>query len=273
MSEAIAAGKGRRRSPSPSPTGRFIVFLAVFLSFVLVLYVLVVTVVLPRLRISRVIVQADFEMDRHELLSLAGIGSRTYYFNVDETAIAERLESFAPIRTATVQKEFPQTVILSLTRRRPLVLAIVGEGRSEAIAIDESGTIFAAGHHVAGVDLPILSGLSFQGNVVGSKLPDSMDTLLESLFSLRIDHPELYETISEVRIDAHRAGRFDILIFFHGLRVPVRVDSAVDKETCTYALMVLDVLQQQGVAPTVEEIDFRSGEIVYRMKEGIDAGE
>lgn len=276
MSEAMATrrnSRNKRRVADPSPAGRFVVILATFLSVIIVVYVLAVTVVLPRLRISRVVVQADFEMDRDSLLQLAGIGPQTYYFNIDEAAVTARLEEYPPIRSAVVTREFPQTVVLTIDRRRPLVVSLLSDGASTPVAIDDSGTIYLSGADVVDLDLPVLSGLSFQGDVVGSSLPDSMNTLLASLYDLRVDSPALYETISEIRIDGHRAGTFDILVFFQGFRVPVRIDTALDEDTCTYALMVLDVLVQQGIASTVEELDFRSGEIVYRMKEDQDAGE
>jgi cell division protein FtsQ len=248
------------------------VILAITFSSIVIVYVLSVTVVLPRLQITRVIVQADFEMDREELLDLAGLGERTYYFDVDTGEIEDRLEAFPPIRSATVSREFPNAVVLGLDRRRPLLLALMQEDQGTTpMLIDETGTIFHAGETAAGYDVPVLSGVSFQGRVVGSTLPASMKSLLDSIYTLRVEAPELFGVISEIRVEAHRAGDLDVLLYFQGFGAPVRVGSTVDRETCTYALMVLDVLEQQEVAPSVRELDFRSGEIVYRMKEEQDA--
>jgi cell division protein FtsQ len=58
-------------------------------------------------------------------------------------------------------------------------------------------------------------------------------------------------------------------MYTEGFRVPVRMESTIDKNTSTYALMVLDVLTQRGEADDIAEVDFRSGEIVYRMKEDL----
>lgn len=274
MSEAYASRRTRRSAPDPSPAGRFIVVLAVLLSAVVVLYVLAVTVVLPRLRINRVVVHADFEMDREALLAIAGLDGGAYFFSLDADETERALESHPPIRSATVEKEFPNSVVLTLDRRRPLIVALVGTdaGTTPAL-IDETGTVFATGQSAAGADVPVLSGVSFRGNVVGSQLPDSLVGLLESLYRMRVDTPEVFDLVSEVRVDAHRAGDFDLLVHFRGFRVPVRIGSTINGESCTYALMVLDVLDQQGISEMVEELDFRSGEVVYRMKEAEDAGE
>ena len=272
MSEAYAARRDRRRTPDPSPAGRFIAILAVGFSSVVVVYVLSVTVVLPRLQITRVVVQADFEMDRDQLLEMAGLRENAYFFNINTAEITDRLESFPPIRRATVSREFPDTVVLGMDRRRPLLLALIQSDKNTTpILIDETGTIFQAGAGATRYDVPVLSGVSFQGRVVGSTLPTSMSGLLESVYALRVNAPELFGLISEIRVEAHRAGDFDVLLYFQGFEAPVRVDSTVDRETCTYALMVLDVLQQQEDAQSIRELDFRSDEIVYRMKEAQDA--
>jgi len=269
VSEAALNRRRHRRAARPSAGTRFLVVLAVLLSFILAGYVLAVTVVLPWLRVSRVVVQADFDMDRTALLQLAGLDGTRYFFSVDPATVAANLESHPMIRAAEVERVFPSTVRLDLHRRRPLAVALVSrDGRSVPVALDESGTIFDAGAHLAERDLPVLSGIGFQGNVVGSTLPARVQPVLESLHDLRISSPEIYRLISELRIEPRGAGGIDVLLFTEGFPVPVRMDGAIDRDTCTYALMVLDVLAQRGEAEDVAEVDFRSGEIVYRMKEG-----
>ena len=43
----------------------------------------------------------------------------------------------------------------------------------------------------------------------------------------------------------------------------------INSDLLKYAFMVLEVLDKDGISNTVEEIDFRTGEIVYKLKEGI----
>ncbi len=275
MSNAMAFQKQRRRRRGDGAAFRRILTVATAgLSFFVVLYIIAVTVVLPRLRITRVVVQADFEMDRDALLELAGLDDGAHYFAVNETEIARRIEGYPSIRSVEVTKGFPNVVTLRMDRRRPLVASFI-EGRHETgiVLIDESGAIFADGAAGEGYDVPVISGITFQGRVVGSSLPESVQPVLESLYGLRRSSPQLYSLISEVRLESLRAGVFDVLLYMGSYRVPVRMNESFDGKTCTYALMVLDVLSQQGIAGDVQEIDFRSGEIVYRMKEGLNAGE
>jgi cell division protein FtsQ len=277
VSEAMVSRKrtDRRRSRSGgSLPGKIITIGAVMMSFGIVLYVIAVTVVVPRIRISRVIVQADFEMDRTRLLELAGLQEGAHYFSVNPVVVARQIESHPAIRSAEVIKTFPDTVTLQLDRRRPVAASLIeSERATELVLIDETGTIFMNGQGAAGYDVPVISGITFRGRVVGSSLPETMKPLLESLYELRVSSPEIYGLISEIRIEAIRAGEYEVLLYTQGFQIPVRMSGTIDPRTCTYALMVLDVLAQQGISGEVKELDFRSGEIVYRMKEADHAGE
>jgi cell division protein FtsQ len=268
VSEAMPRGKSGRVAGDPSAGSKFLVVLAVCFSFALAAYVLAVTVVLPRVRISRVVVQADFEMERDRLLELAELDGRRYYHAIDPDSIARRLEEYTMIKSAEVERVFPNTVRLDLVRRRPLVVALwPRDGTSVPAVLDETGTILDAGPHVADYDAPVLSGIAFEGDVVGRVVPERVHPVLESLHALRVEASGIFSLISEVRIETRTAGGIDVLIFTEGFRVPVRMNSRFDKETCTYALMVLDVLVKRGESEDISEVDFRTGEVVYRMTE------
>lgn len=273
MSEAVYHRRSPRRAAprSRAQTGnRLLMILAVALSFGITGYVVVITVVLPRLRISRVVVESDVEINRDQLLELAGLDGARYYHEVDPLVVAAQVGEHPVIRTAMAERVFPNTVRLELIRRRPLALALVERGgRSVPVVLDETGTVFDAGGHLADQDLPVLAGVEFQGRVVGSALPARLEPLLESLYELRLSAPEIYRLLSEVRVVPQDGGRYDLLLFTEGFPVPIRTGDRFDKDTCTYALMVLDVLARQGTASDVAEVDFRSGEIVYRMKEDV----
>ncbi len=277
MSEAMFSRKrarNRRSRNHASVSGKVITVVAVLMSFGVVFYVIAITVVVPRIRISRVIVQADFEMDRTSLLQLAGLDEGAHFFSVRPLEMARQIETHPAIRSAEVMKSFPNSVTLRLDRRRPLAASLVeGPAMTELVLIDETGTIFMSGKGAAGHDVPLISGITFRGRIVGSSLPETMKPLLQSLYNLRVSSPEIYNLISEVRIDAFRAGEYEILLYTEEFRIPVRMSGIIDRKTCTYALMVLDVLTQQGISREVKELDFRSGEIVYRMKEAVHAGE
>lgn len=271
MSEAAFVRRPRRRShPVAKGGSRIFTIIGAGIAAVLLIYVLTVIVVLPRLRIARIHVQADFEISRQELLELAGFTGRTHFFSFRSGETAARLLEHPMIKTASVRKIFPDGVRLDLQRRRPLALTVlVRNGRLVPAALDEEGMIYDAGLHLAEMDLPLITGVEFQGNPVGSRMPEMLQGFLQSLYRLRLEEPRLFDRISELQVVPRRNSGFDILMFTADYRIPVRLGSEITAEQCRWSLMVLDVLAQQGISERVAEVDFRSGEIVYRMKEEI----
>jgi len=50
--------------------------------------------------------------------------------------------------------------------------------------------------------------------------------------------------------------------------VRVRLAGRIDGTVLKNALLGLDLLKREGISEKVKEIDFRTGEVVYRIKEG-----
>lgn len=269
MSEAVFPRRTRRRSPAVSHRiPPVVTVLMVVVAIVTALYMLAVAVVLPRVRISRIHVQADFEISRQELLSLAGLDTAPFYFSVRPGEVAQRLEELPLIKTAVVERVFPDTVRLDLQRRRPVALVFFSRnGRLVPAVLDEQGVIFDTGPHLAELDLPVISGIEFQGSPLGSRMPDMVAGFLHSLHELQVEEPRLFDRLSELHVVPRRNGGFDVLMFTADYRVPIRLGMVITPELSRWSLMVLDVLSQQGIEGEVSEVDFRSGEIVYRMKE------
>jgi len=76
--------------------------------------------------------------------------------------------------------------------------------------------------------------------------------------------------VSEVRIlprnpAATDSASFDMLLYLTNSPVPVRARGAIDESLLKYTLMVLDLLSKQGIVKDIQELDFRSGDVVYRL--------
>ncbi len=269
MSEAAFVRRNRKRATSDAGSGSgYLTVIGLVLAAGLVFYILSATVLLPWMRINRIHVHADFEIERSVLLELAGLHETAYFFNVRPGEIAQRIEEHPLVRTAQVERVFPNALRLDLLRRRPVALVVLDRnGRVTPAAVDEEGVIYDAGLHLAELDLPVISGVEFQGAPVGARMPEMLHGFLESLHRLKVEEPRLFDRVSELQIVPRRNGGFDTLLFTADYRVPVRLGPEITPEICRWALMVLDVLTQQGISGDVAEVDFRSGEIVYRMKE------
>ena len=47
--------------------------------------------------------------------------------------------------------------------------------------------------------------------------------------------------------------------------VPIRAQGSIDQGLVKYALMAVDLLSRQGVLKDIQELDFRGGDVVYKL--------
>ncbi|MBN1836218.1 MAG: FtsQ-type POTRA domain-containing protein [Spirochaetales bacterium] len=268
MSEAVAFG--RSKTPrSESLFTRLLWVVVCLLALLLAGEILFHFVIAPRLVVRNVRIRTSLPLSEEEVLAIAGLDTGEYYFRLDTEEIRRRLEAYPMIRSATVEKHFPDSVELFLQEREPLSMLLyeAPDGRSVPVVIDEEGVVFQIGAAVSAWNLPVLTGVKFRELAVGSRLPEQVWPLLAELQSLREAQPELYALISELRIVSRTAGRYELLMYPVHEPVRVRLGSALEAGAIRNALMVIDVFERQGIADRVRELDLRTGEVVYTMKE------
>jgi cell division protein FtsQ len=130
---------------------------------------------------------------------------------------------------------------------------------------------FAEASPESAASVPIISGLRFESFRLGTRLPAGLAAILSSLAAIRTAEPALLSAISEIRIvvpAAAGAAPTELLIYPLNQRIPVRAGASLDAPTLRSIILVLDVLGAKGLAASIQEIDFRTGTVVYRSKEG-----
>ncbi len=243
----------------------------------------------PLTRIRHVTVHSDVPLSDEEVLALSGIQSGDHWYSVSEAAIEKRLETSPIVRRAQVQRVFPDTVRMTVWGRQPAALVLATrDGRTVPVLVDEDGVVYRVGATGADMDLPVVSGVSAGEVSLGSALPPATRKLFSDLRALRDHAPSLYAQVSEVRIAPNVDARADsaiaggslapdapaavesprdveMLVYLTSARVPIRARGTIDESLVKYALMVIDLLSRQGVLQDIQELDFRSGDVVYRL--------
>jgi cell division protein FtsQ len=187
---------------------------------------------------------------------------------VDTGRVEAALLASPAIAEAKVSKVFPSRIRIEIVERRPVAVAIADiGGRSSLVAIDATGTAFARAEAASVADLPVLSGLRFEDWKPGTKLPDFLLPLLESLAAVEMSDPTLLALFSEIRIERSRYGELELLLFPLHNALPVRTGARLNPTLLRSIVLVLDALSTRGLAG-IDEIDFRTGTIVFRTKEG-----
>jgi cell division protein FtsQ len=252
---------------------RVFFFIIAFLVLILAVELIFHFIISPKLVINKITIEVAgaLELSNKEILALAGIGEEEFFFRLDEKIIEERLTQFPLIKTASVEKNFPDTVRIIITGRTPLAMSLVNtEEGMVPVVFDQEGVVFQIGKSVENFDNLVISGIRFHDIKLGMQLPEEIGGLLKDLTALKKDSPFLYEMLSEIRIINRGGGIYEALLFTERHSIPVRIGMSVDERQLKYMFMILDILREDAFAEKIEELDLRSGEIVYRTKEAGD---
>jgi Cell division septal protein len=269
-----AAGGAARKRPVPRGKGKdgaekaLVALLA--LAAVAALAVTAIFVAPPLLRITRYDVTGNVSMSREEVLSAALLHGTEYYFSLDASRVRAALEAQPRVASAEVRKLFPNGLSIAVTERAPVATILADSGnRMVAVCLDAQGVAFAEASAQEAAALPVLSGIRFEGFRMGARLPPQVTTVLASLGELSAKDGALLSAISEIRlVSGAGTAASELLIYPLGQRIPVRAGASLDAQTLRSIILVLDVLGTRGIAASVKEIDFRTGTVVYRTKEG-----
>lgn len=246
----------------------FSVIIAV-LVFLLLAEIVYHVFIAPYLVVNQVTIQAesDFPYTNEELLSLSGVKGDAYFFDVKPKLISARLEQVPIIKSVEVSKEFPHGLTISVTERNPLAaLTVVDADGMVPAYVDSEGVIFRS-KGVEFLDLPIISGIDVPSYKDGMQLPQVLTGFLQDLNRLQIDNPVLYRLISEVKFVKKNAADYEVVLFPSQYQVKVRIGPALTEELMKYIVLVLDVVAGKGMESSIDEIDFRTDEVVYRVGE------
>jgi hypothetical protein len=224
----------------------------------------------PLTTIRHVTVHSDVPLADDQVLALSGIQSGEHWYSVSTAAIQKRLEASPLIRRATVERIFPDTIRLTLWGRQAAALVLAtSEGRSFPVLVDEDGVVFKVGSSSADLDLPLVSGLSAGDMALGAQLPRAYRALFADLRAIHEKAPALCAALSEVRVvggsDDLLPQDLDLMVYLTASPVPIRARGRIDEGFVKYALMAVDLLSRQGVLKDIQELDFRSGDVVYKV--------
>jgi cell division septal protein FtsQ len=223
----------------------------------------------PALRVTRYEVSGNAFLSREELLSAALIHDKEYFFSLDTARVKAALEAEPRVARAEVTKLFPNGLRIVVKERKAAAAALVSiDGRAVAVCLDSEGVAYAEATAEEAASVPVLSGIRFEGFRVGTRLPPVVAALVASLGEIQASEPALLSAVSEIRMVKASGGEPELLIYPLNQRIPVRAGASLDASTLRSIILVLDVLGTRGIAASVQEIDFRTGTVVYRSKEG-----
>ena len=231
--------------------------------------------VLPgALRITHCSVTGNTTMATADVLGAALVRGNEHFFSVDTVAMRAALLAEPRVASATVARVFPNGLRIAVVERQPAAIVLVEEdGRAVPVCVDDAGVAYAyAKDALAGApgdpELPVLSGIRFEGFRLGTRLPAEFVPAMKSLGEIEKKSPALLAAFSEIKLVKPAHGEPELLLYSLHYRVPVRTGAVLNESTLRSIILVLDVMGSNGLSDGVKEIDFRTGTVVYRVKEG-----
>ena len=224
-------------------------------------------------RVGQVSVNGMANITEKEIIDALMLDSNVNLVNADIPAMESRILANPKIASVHIGRSFPDKLLVNLSERKAVACVLVTEEiGTKSIAIDEEGVAFAYMDSIASTDkLPVLSGIRFEHFTPGQKLPEYLRPLLRDIAELSKENPSMLEAFSEIKIEKISDSEAELLLFPSGKTVPIRMPARLTRASLGSALLVLDILAGRQGADKIEEIDFRTGTIVYRTK-GAQAG-
>lgn len=247
MTDRIYAGLRR---------GLFIAALALLV--VLVLQFVLSAVILPRLRLKRILLESTVDLSDRSLLAMGGLTGEESYLSIDEAEVRARYESSPLVRKAYVEKQFPGTLKIVIYGRSPLGLTFRDEQGTPDV-FDEYGVVYRS--PVSYLNLPVLSGLE------GEAIPEALIPFLKDLRGLQQEAPLLYSQISEINLARQEGALYELRLYTKGYRLPVLLSSGLNEKLMKKILLVLDSLKSDDQMKDLEYADFRTDQVVLKTRE------
>lgn len=237
--------------------------LVVVLSLFLILEALLYTVVMPCLSTAKVTFSGLSSLQADELLLEGGISSNVSWMEFDTAGFASSLASNAAIESVTVEKKFPDQILVKVTERAPVCCSLVNvDGKTLPIQIDKNGVIFSMGSQMSNNSMPLITGIELTAISDGMRIPTMYRTLIKQVEEIMQKNPAYFSALSEIRVIPTDYDSYELMLYPLQSHVRFLVDRSFNEDTLQYMMVVLDIIE--SVDPDVTEVDMRYGTISYK---------
>jgi len=197
--------------------------------------------------LNKIEVDGNLRLSRAELLQWAGLDEHTSVWDAPPDLVRLRLQSHPWIRRASVHREFPNRLAMSVEERRPVAIVRL----QELHYVDRGGRILGALRQGDSPDFPLITGL--ESSALSDFVPVGVHRALRFL-RLCERTSSCFDAVSEVRVDRDR-----------GLTVfPLRTSLAVVlgwgswREKLARSARVLATLEGQVGRLAAVDVSFRN---------------
>jgi len=179
-----------------------------------------------------VVVEGNSLLTQEELFRISGVPERFNIFQLNTQDIRERLSGDLRIANVEVSRNFPATIVIRITERKPLIYVATNYGFAE---MDRTGLILAAYKSLRTVNIPILTGVTLTNQYVGDTIPPG--PIGDILFFLENLDADTFNQISEINI---RSDGYLSAYTTH----PIQIRLGSNERLADKAKLTIDILQE-----------------------------
>ena len=196
-----------------------------------------------------IIVDGNENMSFDDVYRAAGAYSYVNVVQLSTAGIEERLKKDLRIADATVTREFPATIHIEMTERKPAAIITTLYGFAY---VDKTGRVIDLEPQNKGVSLPIMTGKKVDNLLLGDTIDDP--TLQAAMIYLQSLPPDLLKTIAEVNV-----GNPESIVAYTTDSVPIRLGKGDDPaERAKMTETLLTEAQSNGINVQYIDTDLRA---------------
>jgi cell division protein FtsQ len=151
----------------------------------------------PYFAVRRLAVRGHRALDRETIIGAANVFTGMSIWRVSPSMVEDNVRALARVREATVWREFPDGVVITVSEREPAAIAVVDDGLHY---VARSGRLLGPVRQTDGVDYPFLTGID------GSHLVEPGLTMVRRAMRLMraCERRRCGGGVSEIHFDSQR---------------------------------------------------------------------
>ncbi|WP_308591952.1 FtsQ-type POTRA domain-containing protein [uncultured Megasphaera sp.] len=187
-----------------------------------------------------IIVDGNEKMSFEDVYRACGAYSYVNVIQLSTDDVEERLKKDLRIADATVTREFPATIHVTMTERKP------------AAYVDKTGKVIELGPQIKGVSLPIMTGKKVDNLLLGDTVTDP--TLHAAMVYLQSLPPDIMQNIAEINV-----GNPESIVAYTTDSIPIHLGSGDEPaERAKLTETLLAEVQENHLAVQYIDTDVRS---------------
>jgi len=261
----------RREEKVPVKKDKKVLFLKLFvivMAAVLLVEALLYTTIVPGLSPAKIEVFGNESISTRSVMELIADVNNQTWAKFDTAEAVQKLSYIPCIESVSVEKTFPDKVLINITERTPVAKTVlIEDGKSVSVQIDKNGVLFKQSNSTVLSDssIPLVTGIPLESLQDGTRLSSKYRILMDRIADISVLPQNYFAAISEIKILPKDYGNYELVLYPINSRVRVLTDSLLTRETLDYMIVTLDVVKK--VEYDVSEVDLRYGSVSYRKKQ------